>query len=492
MLEFLQDACELEDFLRIWRNHYDASADQWLGIPLNIPILGWRRTPMTIVFARDLRTQPPVIVRGEGVYLYADNGRRYLDGCAGALVANIGHGVTEIGEAMAAQARRIAYTHLSTFITEPAVRLAQCLIERAPRGLTAVHYASGGSEAVEAALKLSRAYFVERDGLSSGKHLIIGRWIGYHGSTLGALSAGGHVLRRQPYLDMLIPSGHIEPCNAYRHPFAADCADWDVRLAEQLEAAILREGPSRVAAFIAEPVVGAASGAVPGTRGYFRTVREICDRHDVLFIADEVMCGFGRTGAQFAVEHFGVIPDLLVMGKGMAAGYAPLGGLLVHGKILEVFQKGSGRFIHGHTYSAHPSSCAAGYAVQRYMDDHGLVQRAAAMGAVLERKLRALRGHQIVGDVRGMGMMWGIEFVRDRVRREPFAGSLHVADQIAHETMERGVVVYPGAGCADGVNGDHILIGPPLTITESEIDELVTGIDGAIKAVASRLTVAAR
>ncbi|MDR7555495.1 MAG: aspartate aminotransferase family protein [Armatimonadota bacterium] len=438
---------------------------------------------MSHIFWRDLRATYPTIVRGEGVYLYDNTGRRYLDGCSGALVTNIGHGVAEIADAMAAQARRVAFAHISNFVTEPALHLAALLAERAPQGLRSVYYASGGSEAVETALKLARAYFLERDGAGTPKHLIIGRWHGYHGNTLGALSASGHWPRRRPYEPLLLPFLHIEPCNAYRQPYGPDCADWDVRAARALEAAIVEAGPQRVAAFIAEPVVGAAAGAVAGTRAYFEEIRRICDRHDVLFIADEVMTGFGRTGRQFAIEHFGVTPDMLVMGKGMAAGYAPLAGVLVHDRIREVFARGSGRFVHGHTYSAHPVACAAGCAVQEYMDRHRLVSRAAALGPGVCQRLQVLRRWRIVGDVRGMGMMWGVEFVRDRATKEPFPRALRLVEQVVAETMRRGVMVYPGTGGVDGVNGDHLLVGPPLTISEAELDELVGALDEAVGAV---------
>jgi adenosylmethionine-8-amino-7-oxononanoate aminotransferase len=442
---------------------------------------------MTSVFTRDLHREYPIIERGEGVYLYDTVGRRYLDGCAGALVANIGHGVREVIDAMADQARRIAFAHASTFLSSPALRLADLLVERAPEGLGAVFYATGGSEAVETAMKLARAYFVERDGASRSKHLIIARWNSYHGNTLGALSASGHVGRRKPYEPMLLPFVHIEPCNAYRPARGWEDPTWDEHVAQELDAAIVREGPERIAAFIAEPVVGAAAGAVPGTRAYFETVRKICDRHDVLFIADEVMTGFGRTGAQFAVNHFGVVPDLLVMGKGMAAGYAPLAGVLVHRRIVETVQRGSGRFVHGHTFNAHPVCCAAGYAVQRFMDRHKLVERAATLGSELGRRLQALRQHAMVGDIRGMGMMWGVEFVRNQSTRQPFAETLRVAERIAAEAQRRGLLVYPGTGSADGVSGDHMLVGPPFTISESEIEELVGRLDEAVAAVAEGL-----
>jgi adenosylmethionine-8-amino-7-oxononanoate aminotransferase len=438
---------------------------------------------MTHIFWRDLQRTYPTIVRGEGVYLYDSDGRRYLDGCSGALVSNIGHGVTEIADAMAAQARKVAYAHISNFATEPALRLAELLARQAPSGLKHVYYASGGSEAVETALKLARAYFVERDQTTS-KYLVISRWHGFHGNTLGALAASGHVFRRRPYLPMLAPFVHIEPCNAYRHPYGPDCEDWDLRAARALERAILEIGPQYVAAFIAEPVVGATAGAVPGTRAYFRCIREICDRYDVVFIADEVMTGFGRTGAWFAVEHFDVIPDLLVMGKGMAAGYAPLAGVLVHDRIVETFRKGSGRFVHGHTYNAHPVACAAGCAVQDYMARHDLVRRAATVGSRFGERLQALRRWEIVGDVRGLGLMWGVEFVRDRATKEPFPRSLGVAECVTGEAMRRGLLVYPGTGTANGVSGDHVLLGPPLTISDRETDEFMTALDEAIGAAA--------
>jgi adenosylmethionine-8-amino-7-oxononanoate aminotransferase len=437
------------------------------------------------VFTRDLHRHYPLIVRGEGVYLYDDAGRRYLDGCSGALVANLGMGVPQVADAIAAQARECAFAHMSVFLTEPAIRLAEQIASRAPAGLRHVYYATGGSEAVETALKLSRAYFMERDGATTPKSLVISRWHGWHGNTLGALSVSGHVPRRRPYGPMLPPAVHIEPCNAYRQPYGPDAADWDVRAAKSLEAAILCEGPERVAAFIAEPVVGAAAGAVAGTTRYFQTIREICDRHDVLFIADEVMAGFGRTGRYFSIEHFDTTPDMIVLGKGMAAGYAPLAGVLVHDRIYDLFAGKSGRFVHGHTYNGHAIACAAGAAVQDYMDEHRLVERAAAKGADLGRRLQALRRHEIVGDVRGLGMMWGIEFVVDRDAKTPPPRRLDVSGRVTAEAMKRGVMVYPGAGGVDGVSGDHILVGPPFVIRDAEIDELVGAVNEAIAAVAS-------
>jgi adenosylmethionine-8-amino-7-oxononanoate aminotransferase len=438
---------------------------------------------MNRIFWRDLKATYPTIVRGEGVYLYDADGRRYLDGCAGALVSNIGHGVKEVVDAIASQAANVAFAHVSSFGTEAAINLAEALVERGPEGMASVYYASGGSEAVESAIKLARAYYVERDGAATSKHLIVGRWHGYHGNTLGALSAGGHGPRRRPYAPMLIPFLHIDPCNGYRQPYGLDASDWDLRAARALEAAILNAGAQQVAAFIAEPIVGAAAGAVPGTRRYFETIREICDRHDVLFIADEVMTGFGRTGAQFAIEHYGVIPDLLVMGKGIAAGYQPLAGVLAHERVYDVFAQGSGKFTHGHTFSAHPVACAAGLAVQRYMDTHRLVERAAREGAKLGQRLQELRRHALVGDVRGLGMMWGVEFVRDRETKVPFPRSRNIVEQIVAETQRRGVMVYPGTAGVDGVNGDHVLVGPPFTISDREVDELVGAVDESIAVV---------
>jgi len=436
------------------------------------------------VFTRDLRRHYPRITRGEGVYLYDDEGKRYLDGCSGALVANVGMGVPSVVEAIAAQAKSCAFAHMSVFLTEPAIRLAEHIGSRAPAGLRHVYYATGGSEAVETALKLSRAYFMERDGAPSPKSLVISRWHGWHGNTLGALSVSGHVPRRRPYGLMLPPAVHIEPCNAYRQPYGPEAADWDLRAANALEAAILCEGPERVAAFIAEPVVGAAAGAVAGTTRYFQRIREICDRYDVLFIADEVMAGFGRTGRYFSIEHFDTIPDLIVLGKGMAAGYAPMAGVLVHDRIYDLFAEKSGRFVHGHTYNGHAIACAAGYAVQEYMEEHRLVERAAVTGADLGRRLQALRKHELVGDVRGLGMMWGIEFVVDRAAKTPPPRRLDVSGRVTNEAMKRGVIVYPGAGGVDGVLGDHILVGPPFVIKDGEIDELIGAVDEAIVAVA--------
>jgi adenosylmethionine-8-amino-7-oxononanoate aminotransferase len=434
------------------------------------------------LFPRNLTLAYPVAVKAEGVWIEDAGGKRYLDGCGGAVVCSIGHGVPEIADAMAAQARRLDFAHSSQFITREAMALTTAIAALAPgdmRESARVYLTSGGSEAVETALKLARQYHVERG--RPGKHKIIGRWQSYHGSTIGALSVTGNVARRDLYLPMLPAAPHAVACFCYHCPLGLTFDACDIACVDDLERLIQEEGPDTVAAFIAEPIVGATLGAAPAVPGYFERVRAICDRHDVLFIADEVMTGVGRTGRNFGIEHFGVIPDLIVTGKGLSAGYAPLGAVIARAPVVEALRAGRGFFEHGFTYSANPLSAAVGNAVLDYIERHDLVRRAADTGDVLGERLAALQKRRpIVGDVRGKGLLWGLELVRSRASREPFPPQAKAARRLYETALEEGLVLYPGTGTREGRDGDHAIIAPPFTISRKELDTLVERLDRSL------------
>jgi adenosylmethionine-8-amino-7-oxononanoate aminotransferase len=348
-----------------------------------------------------------------------------------------------------------------------------------------VYLVSGGSEAVETAIKMARQYHVERGKPSKFK--VITRWQSYHGSTLGALAATGNAARREIYAPLIQATPHIAPCFCYRCPYGLKYPKCDIACADELERAIHQEGPDSVAAFMAEPIVGATLGAAPAVDGYWPRLREICDRHDVLLIADEVMTGIGRTGKNFAVDHYKVVPDLIVTGKGLSAGYTPLGAVIARGRVADAIKAGRGYFEHGFTYSANPLSAAIGNAVLAYIAKRGLINRAARMGPFLGERLGRLRRHAVVGDIRGMGMMWGVEIVKSRATREPFPPALKVARRLYEACMTEGVIIYPGSGTREGQDGDHFIIAPPFTIERDEIDELIGRVDRGLEAVAKSL-----
>ena len=439
---------------------------------------------MSHVFHRQTRTDPPVAVRGEGLYLVDTDGRRYLDASGGAAVSCLGHGHPAVIAAIREQAEALAYAHTGFFSSRPAEELGARLVASAPGELSRVYFTSGGSEAVEAALKMARQYFVEIG--QPQRRRVIARWQSYHGNTLGALSAGGNRARREVFAPLLLDVSHIAPCFAYR--FRRDDESetaYGRRVADELEAEIVRLGPDTVMAFVAETVVGATAGAVPAVPGYFARVREICDRHGVLLILDEVMCGMGRTGTRHACEQEGIAPDLLVVAKGLGGGYQPIGAVLVSGTVYDAFAKGSGRFQHGHTYLGHPIACAASLAVQKVIDGENLLARVREMGSRLAALLGArFAGHPHVGDVRGRGLFLAVELVRERASKEPFdpKRSLHAA--VKREAMARGLLVYPMGGTIDGERGDHVLLAPPFIVTERDlaiiVDRLGEAIDAAI------------
>jgi adenosylmethionine-8-amino-7-oxononanoate aminotransferase len=432
----------------------------------------------------------PMVERGEGVYLFDTEGRRYLDGSGGAIVVNLGHGVREIAGALADQASQVAYAHPTMFTSQAAENYAAALAEVMNVPDPRFFFLSSGSEAVETAIKFARQVQLELG--RAGRYLVISRWQSYHGTTLGALAVAGKPKMRRPFGPMLADVPHIPPPYCYRCPFGyaqdeeyqASNVACGLRCADALEETIARAGADNVAAFIAEPISGATLGAVVPPPGYWPRVREICDQYDVLLIADEVMTGFGRTGRWFALEHWDVMPDVVAMSKGTAGGYVPLSVTAVPGELMEAIVSGSGDFSHGGTFSHHPVTTAAGLATLRYLQEHGLVAATARKGPVLGRKLREGLGNlPSVGDVRGIGLMWGVEFVADRERKAPFPPEAHVAQRIADAAFERGLIVYASSGCVDGTAGDHLTLGPPLVITVDQMDELVLVLREAIQAV---------
>jgi adenosylmethionine-8-amino-7-oxononanoate aminotransferase len=428
---------------------------------------------MSHVFHRNPANDYPVAVRGEGAYLFDRDGKRYLDASGGAAVSCLGHSDRAVVAAIQAQLDRLPFAHTSFFTNEPMEALADELVRRSPQAFDRVYFVSGGSEAVEASLKLARQYFVEK-GEPQREHIIARRG-SYHGNTLGALAVGGNAWRRKQFEPLLIDVAHVSPCFAYRGQEAAeDEAAYATRLAAELEAEILRLGADKVIAFVAETVVGATLGAVTAVPGYFKRVREVCDKYGVLLILDEVMCGMGRCGALFTFEQEGVVPDLVCIAKGLGAGYQPIGAVIASRKVYEAIVAGSGFFQHGHTYLGHAAACAGALAVQKRLNEDGLLARVAPMGEALDRKLRAAFGrHPNVGDIRGRGLFRAIELVADRAARKPFDPALKVNVRLKKAALEAGLMCYPMGGTLDGVQGDHVLFAPPFIIEEAQLDELV-------------------
>lgn len=432
------------------------------------------------VFPRNFLKSYPQASRAEGCFVYTTEGRRYLDASGGAAVVTIGHGVEEVARAMADQASRLAYVHSSQFHIGVVERLAQRILALAPHGMRRngrVYFTSGGSEATETAIKLARQYWLERGNQKRTR--VISRRQSYHGATLGALSVSGNVRRREPFAPLLSEWGHVAPCFCYRCPFGLQYPECNVDCADDLERLLARDGDDDVAAFIFEPVSGATLGAVVPPEGYVQRLAEICRRHQILFIADEIMTGMGRTGKPFAVEHWGVVPDMILVGKGVASGYAPLGAVIVAGHVAEAIARGSGSFLHGFTYNSHPVSAAAGNAVLDYIERENLFARVEPAGQELGAALERLKRFSIVGHVRGLGLLWGVELVRDKKTREPFPPDARIAARIAEDALESGVLTYPMQGCVDGHRGDHILLAPPFTITSGMIQMLATALEHA-------------
>ena len=424
----------------------------------------------------------PIAVSGSGIEIVDADGRRYLDASGGAAVSCLGHGHPDVLAAIRKQLDALAYAHTAFFTTEAAERLADRLIEDAPPGLDLVYLVSGGSEAIEAALKMARQYFVET-GEPERRH-VIARRQSYHGNTLGALAVGGNAWRREQFEPLLIESHHIDPCYAYREQREGEsAADYAARAAQALEDKIIELGPDRVIAFVAETVAGATLGAVPPVGDYFKRIRAICDRYGVLLILDEVMCGMGRTGTLHACEQEDVAPDLMAVAKGLGGGYQPIGAVMLSRRIADAFVNGSGAFRHGHTYMGHPMAAAAALAVQEVIRRDNLLANVAAAGELLQRRLaERFANNPFVGDIRGRGLLRALELVEDRASKRPFDPGLKVHARIKREAMARGLMVYTMGGTIDGVKGDHVLIAPPFIVKAEEIETITARLGEAIDA----------
>jgi adenosylmethionine-8-amino-7-oxononanoate aminotransferase len=444
------------------------------------------------VFPRNFHKSFPIAVRGEGCWLYTQDGRKFLDAAGSAAVVNIGHGVPEIASAMSAQASQLAFAHTSQFHNSPAEKLASRLLALAPPNFRSgrVYFTSGGSESTETAIKLVRQYFLELG--QPNRYRILSRRQSYHGSTLGAMTVSGNLARRAPYQPLLQEWGHIAPCFCYHCPFDKTYPDCHLACANDLETHLTQAtsnsdsclaDAASAAAFILEPVVGATLGAVAPPVGYLGRVAEIASSHNLLLIADEVMTGLGRTGKPFSVQHASLEPDIILTGKGVASGYAPLGAVLVSSKISDALQLGSGSFRHGFTYQAHPVSTAAGYAVLDYLESHNLFARVQPAAKTLGAALAPLGYHPHVGDIRGQGLLLGIEFVQNKSTRQPFPASDRIAEKIQAAAMDRGVLTYPTQGCLDGNIGDHILLAPPFILTPGESTIIANALSSALNSV---------
>jgi adenosylmethionine-8-amino-7-oxononanoate aminotransferase len=433
------------------------------------------------VFGRAPRITLPTAVAGDGIYLIDSEGKRYLDACGGAAVSCLGHTPKRVIERTCQQLQQLAFAHTGFFTSEPAEQLADVLVDQAPHGIEHVYFVSGGSEAVEAALKLTRQYFLEI-GQPDRTH-VVGRRQSYHGNTLGALGSGGNQWRRRQF-EPLLPThmSHISPCHYYRWAEAGETPfDYGQRVANELEQEILLIGEGKVAAFVAEPVVGATMGAVPAVEGYYKRIREICDQYGVLLILDEVMCGIGRTGHLYACDGDQVKPDILCIAKGLGAGIQPIGAMLCQDFIYQAIVDGSGFFQHGHTYMGHPAACAAGLAVMEELTKPGMMQHVQTMGTLLQASLNdALGAHPWVGNIRGRGLFVGIELVSDKETKVALDPNLKTAAHIKKVAMDRGLMCYPMSGTIDGQSGDHVLLAPPFIIEASDIQEITEKISFTI------------
>ncbi|MGG5822717.1 aspartate aminotransferase family protein [Falsiroseomonas sp. HW251] len=435
------------------------------------------------VLHRDLRHTPPVAVAGEGNWIIDAEGRRYLDASGGAAVSCLGHNHPRIVAAVREQLGRLEYIHTSFFTNEPSEALAQALVDRAPAGFGQgrVAFLGSGSEAIEAALKLARQYFVERGEPQRGR--FISRRGSYHGNTLGALAVGGHAGRRKLYAPILIETSQIAPCYAYRGQREDETLEqYGLRVADELDAEIRRLGPETVAAFLVEPIGGATLGSVVPVPGYLARIREICDRHGVLLIADEVMCGMGRCGEWFVSGQEGIAPDMITVAKGLGAGFQPIAAMMASERVVRAIEQGSGLLAHGHTYMSHAVACAASLEVIRIIEDESLLEAVRDRGALLSRRLHEAFGqHSHVGEIRGRGLLQSLELVADRESKRPFDARLRLAARIKATAQESGLICYPSSGTADGTNGDHVLLAPPFTVTEAEVEAIVAMLGRAME-----------
>ena len=436
----------------------------------------------TRIFHRLIQGQLPIAAGGDGVYIIDKDGNRYLDACGGAAVSCLGHSHARVIDAIKQQLDRVAFAHTSFFTSEPSEELADFLVQRAPKGIEHVYFVSGGSEAIEAALKMARQYFVESG--ESQRSKFIARRQSYHGNTLGALAVSGNQWRRKQFEPILIDVEHISPCYQYRDQKDGESElDYGLRVANELDEKIQEMGAENVIAFVAEPIVGATGGVLVPVPGYFKRIREICDQHGILLILDEVMCGMGRTGSLFACEQEGVRPDIVTVAKGLAAGYQPIGATLCSAEIYNRFREGSGLFQHGHTYIGHATACAAALAVQQTIEDDGLLDNINTMGEALDQSLHQRFGdHPFVGDIRGRGLFRGLELVADRASKAPLPYSLSIHSSIKRHAMARGLACYPGGGTIDGQQGNHILLAPPYIIDRSHVAEITEKLGDAVDA----------
>ena len=441
---------------------------------------------MTHILHRSANAVYPVAFSGSGLEIVDAEGRRYLDASGGAAVSSLGHGHPEVIAALHRQLDALAYAHTAFFTSEPAERLADRLVENAPPGIDHVYLVSGGSEAVEAALKMARQYFVETG--EPQRRAIVARRQSYHGNTLGALAAGGNAWRRKQFEPLLIETHHIDPCYAYRLQRDGESdADYAARAAQALEDKLIEIGPESVIAFVAETVVGATLGAAPPVGDYFKHIRAICDRYGVLLILDEVMCGMGRTGTLHACEQEGVAPDLMTIAKGLGGGYQPIGAVMLTKRIFEAFANGSGVFQHGHTYMGHPMAAAAALAVQDVIERDDLIANVVAMGSLLQRRLaERFANNPFIGDIRGRGLFRALELVEDRASKRPFDPALKMHARVKREAMARGLMVYPMGGTIDGVQGDHVLLAPPFIVNPEQIETIVERLGEAVDAALVR------
>jgi len=438
---------------------------------------------MTHVFHRNPGQTLDFAERGEGIRLFDQHGKAYIDASGGAAVSCLGHGHPAIIQAIKDQVDKVAYAHSSFFTTQVCEDLADFLAARAPQGLEHVYFVSGGSEAVEASLKLARQYFVEIG--QPGRRRFIARRQSYHGNTLGALAIGGNAWRREPFLPLLVPAHHVSPCYAYRDQGHGESEEqYAQRLADELDAKIRELGPESVAGFVAETIVGATAGALAPVRTYLRRIREVCDRHGVLLILDEVMSGMGRSGHLFACAEDGVAPDIMAIAKGLGAGYQPIGAMLASNRIYDAIVAGSGFFQHGHTYMGHATACAAALAVQQVIERENLLANVRARGEQLRAELReALGDHPNVGDIRGRGLFTGVEFVRDKASKATLDPALRTHVALKKQGMKNGLMTYPMGGTVDGVHGNHVLLAPPFICGVADISEIVGRFDKTVREV---------
>jgi len=438
-------------------------------------------TPEDYVFYRDLEKTFPVAVKGEGVYVYDNLGRKYLDAMGGVCVVCLGHHVKEVLEAINKQFHEICFCYHLNFSNGPQAELAEHIVTRlAPKGFAKVFFASGGSEATETAMKLAREYHMQRG--KPTKYKVIGRWNSYHGNTVGALSMSGHKSRRKLYDPYLLNFPHIPSCYCYRCSFGKVYPGCGIECAWELERVIKYEGPENISAFIGEPISATFGTPIP-PKEYWPIVREICDQYDVLLILDEVITGFGRTGKNFGIDHWGVVPDLIATGKGISSGYTPLAAVIVHGKVIDAFMKGTKKCAHSFTFAGNPLSCAIGLTVQRYIERHQLIERVAQLEEYFRERIQQLNELEIVGQVNGKGLLWGLEFVSDKKTRTLFPRNLGVSEKVEKACFEKGLIALATVGQGDGVGGDSMLLAPPYVIKEKELDQVVGILADAIREV---------